>query len=471
MKKNYPKGKFYIVEFTRRDKMRKTNRSIIKIILVVVSAFLLILTGCSITSTTDDKTTESHEEDSVVSSVKDDNYELEKTVLLARHNVRSPISDEGSDLDKLTPHEWYEWSSDDSELSLLGGNLETLMGQYFRKYLAEKELMEENEQPSDDSVRFYSNSMQRTIATAEYFSSGFLPIANTDVEYHEKINEMDPVFNPQLTFLNDKFEDRALEEIDEMGGEEGLQGIQKNLEKEYELLADVLDIEDSEKAQEEGYAELPTDDLEIQFELNEEPSMTGSLQMATVASDALVLQYYEEPDAVEAAFGDELTNEQWEDIGRIKDVYGDTLMTAPSVATNIANPMLKEIKSELKNDSRKFTFLSGHDSNISSVLSALDFESYELPNSIEKTTPIGSNVVMEKWRNKENDEKFITFKMVYPSVDQIRDRQMLDLSNPPMVYDLSLKDIDKNSDGMYTYDDAITRFDESIDAYDNLKKE
>lgn len=458
--------------------MRKTNKSIIKKFLAVACTSLLLLTGCTATTPTptttpqegNTPTTEIQEKNLVVSSVNDEDYTLKEMVILSRHNVRAPLSTKGSDLYRLTPHEWIEWSSDASELSLLGGNLETLMGQYFRKYLVDKKFMEENEQPSNDLVRFYSNSMQRTIATAQYFSSGFLPIANVDVEYHNEIGTMDPVFNPQFTFLNKEFEEKALAEIAEMGGEEGLQGIEKNLEEDYKLLADVLNLKESEKAKEDGYTEFPTNDLEINFKLNAEPSMTGSLRVATTAADALVLQYYEEQDAVKAAFGKELTNEQWESIAHIKDVYGDVLFTAPSIAKNIANPMIKEIKSELTNPTRKFTFLCGHDSNIASVLAALDFESYELPNCIEKTTPIGSKIVMEKWENKSGEE-FVTFKMVYFSVDQLRNLQIIDLNNPPMVYDLSLKNVDKNNDGMYRYEDVIARFDETIDAYNTLKGE
>ena len=51
----------------------------------------------------------------------------------------------------------------------------------------------------------------------------------------------------------------------------------------------------------------------------------------------------------------------------------------------------------MNTDSRKFTFLCGHDSNIASVDAALGVEEYSLPNSIEKKTPIGSKLVFEKW--------------------------------------------------------------------------
>lgn len=171
----------------------------IKKMLLVLPAILLMFTGCTKSQDNIEKDKGSSVE--VVSKVNDKDYKLKEMVVLSRHNVRAPLSTKGSDLYKITPHEWIEWSSGASELSLLGGNLETLTGQYFRKYLVDKGLMVENEIPDKNAVRFYANSMQRTIATAQYFSSGFLPLANVDVEYHMEIGNMDPVFNPHLKTL------------------------------------------------------------------------------------------------------------------------------------------------------------------------------------------------------------------------------------------------------------------------------
>lgn len=423
----------------------------------------LLLTGCS----TPSKDVESDTSSPSVSEVQDGDYELEEVVVLSRHNVRAPLSTKGSDLYKMTTHEWIDWSSEASELSMRGGSLENEMGQYFRKYIQDKGLIQENDQPSSDAVRIYANSMQRTIATAQYFSSGLLPLADLKVEYHNEIGTMDPVFNPQLTFVSDSFKEQALQEIGEMGGKDGLDGIEKNLEDNYKLLADVLDLKDSEYAKENDYESFPLDDLELKFELNKEPALSGSLKKATSAADALVLQYYEGQDAKKAAFGKDLSQEDWGKISKIKDVYGDVLFTAPTVAKTIANPLLKEIKSELSNSNRKFSFLCGHDSNIGSVLAALDVETNELPNAIEKKTPIGSKVVMEKWKNNEGKE-FVTLKMVYLSVDQLRNLQVIDLENPPMVYDLSLKGLSKNDDGMYKLEDVMQRFDDSISSYDTI---
>ena len=94
-------------------------------------------------------------------------YTLDKVVVLSRHNMRSPLSDGSSVLSQVTPHQWFNWTSKPSELSLRGGVLETIMGQYFRKWLESEDFSPENYIPEDGEVRFYSNSMQRTIATAQ----------------------------------------------------------------------------------------------------------------------------------------------------------------------------------------------------------------------------------------------------------------------------------------------------------------
>ena len=89
-----------------------------------------------------------------VSVNADDGYQLEKVVVFSRHNIRAPLSSRGSKLDSATPHTWFEWSSNASELSLRGGMLETAMGQYFRKWLIAEGLFEENFRPEAEEVRF-----------------------------------------------------------------------------------------------------------------------------------------------------------------------------------------------------------------------------------------------------------------------------------------------------------------------------
>ena len=388
-------------------------------------------------------------------------YTLKQVVVLSRHNIRSPLSGRHSTLQRITPHEWYHWSSAPGELSLRGGASETMMGQYFRKWLVSERLMQENEIPDEGAMRFYANSLQRTIATAQYFSSGMLPVANVRIEHHCALGKMDSVFAPQITDDGEDFKALAKQQITAMGGEKGMLGIGEKMAYNYKVLEHVLDMEQSAACHDGDTCHFHTDDAHVYLVKNREPGMGGSLRLACQAADALVLQYYEEPDAMRAAFGHTLTWEDWESISAIKDWYGDVLFTAPAVACQVAHPLLRTMLEELKHDGRKFTFLCGHDSNIGSVLAALEAENYSLPKTIEKKTPIGCKLVIEKWENAEG-QLFVSLNLVYQSTEQLRQMTLLDLENPPMVFPIRLKGLSADADGLYPYEALVGRFVEKL---------
>ena len=395
-------------------------------------------------------------------------YTLKEVVILSRHNIRSPLSTNGSALGRLTPHSWTQWSSASSELTLRGGTLETMMGQFFRKWLVDAGMFTENYVPNTDEVNFYANSMQRTIATAQYFSSGFMPVANLTVNHRFAPSKMDPIFFPRLTKVSDAFSEEAMRQIAAIGGKKGMTGIHEDLKDSYRIIADVLDLKDSPACLSGQTCTFDKDDTRIIFKQGAEPAMKGSLKLANSASDAFILQYYEEPDAKKAAFGHNITITDWEKIAKIKDVYGDVLFSAPIVAYNVAHPLLVYMNDELNSKDRKFTFLCGHDSNIASVNAALEIENYELPNSIEKKTPIGSKLVFEKWADKEGKE-YIAVNIVYQSTDQLRNLELLNLNNPPMVYPLKLKGLNMNTDELYPFHEVASRFNKAITAYESIK--
>ncbi len=395
-------------------------------------------------------------------------YKLKEVVILSRHNIRSPLSTNGSALSKMTPHEWTNWSSAASELTLRGGVLETEMGQFFRKWTIETGLFKDNYVPTIDEVNVYANSMQRCIATAQYFSSGFMPVANLRVNHRYVPSKMDPIFFPRLTKSTEAFRTEAMKQINAMGGKEGLVGINKSLKESYDLIAKVLDMKQSEYYKKGEIKDFVNNDTQITLELNQEPGMKGSLKNANSASDAFILQYYEEPDGMKAAFGHKLTTEDWTKIAKVKDVYGDVLFTAPIVAVNVAHPLLQYMYDELNDKDRKFTFLCGHDSNIASVDAALGVEEYSLPNSIEKKTPIGSKLVLEKWVDAAG-KAYIAVNLVYQSTDQLKQMSLLDLQHAPQVFSLKLKGLNQNTDGLYTFEDVNARFLQAIRAYDDIK--
>ncbi len=401
-----------------------------------------------------------------------DKYKLKEAVVLSRHNIRSPLSDSKSDLGRMTPHQWTKWSAGKSELTSRGGALETLMGQYFRKWAVDAGLFPENHIPTADDLNVIANSMQRCIATAQYFSSGFMPVGGVRVNHRYEPSKMDPLFNPQLTKVSPEFVATAMEQINAMGGKNGIVGINEAIAPEYAFIQEVMDTKDSPMARtnDPKLKDFSNFNTEIVFEKFKEPAMKAgsALKDLNAASDAFILQYYEEPDSVKAAFGKNLTREQWARLAKIKDVYQDVLFTAPIVAVNVSHPLIQYIYDELRSPDRKFTFLVGHDSNLSAVATALGVEEYELPNTIEKKTPIGSKIVVEKFVGADGVE-YADLNIVYQSVDQLRNMELLSLDNPPMIYPLTLKGLEKNADGLYKFTDLAQRFEETLAAYDAIR--
>ena len=390
-----------------------------------------------------------------------DGYKLEKVTVLSRHNIRAPLSGKDSLLGRVTPHEWIAWSSATGELSLKGGVLETNLGHFFRKWLEQEGLIPENYHPEEGAVRVYSNAKQRTIATAQYFSTAMLPTANVSVEYHGEYDTMDPVFTPQLTFVTDAYDAQVMSQIEELFSEKIL-----GLGDSYRLIEEVIDLKDSQAFKDGELRELKPFDTQIILNINEEPAMKGSLKTACSISDALLLQYYEEQDGKSGAFGHELDREQWKKILEPKELFVDVLYSTPLLAVNIAHPLLQELENEMEQEDRRFSFLCGHDANLVSVMSALQAEEYMLSDSLERT-PVGSKLVFSEWSDEEGD-RYISVDLVYANTDQIRELPLMDENTTPAVYSISFEGLEKTADGMYLKEDFMKRLQESIDAYDDM---
>lgn len=397
-------------------------------------------------------------------------YILKEAVILSRHNIRAPLSTKGSLLEKVTTHPWFEWTAGASELTTRGGALENQFGLYFRKWLVDAGLFKENANPTTNEVNVYANSMQRCIATANYFKTALFPVGDVKVNHRFVPSKMDPVFFPRLTKTSKSFKAQALKEIAAMGGKKGIVGINEDLKECYEITAKVLDLKNSPACKQDNLCAFDNYNTQIILEKGDEPRMKGSLKDANTCSDALILQYYEEPDAKKAAFGHNITLTDWTKIARIKDVYGDVLFAAPTVAVNVAHPLLVYMYDELSDKDRKLSFLCGHDSNIASVTAALEVEPYDLPNSIEKKTPIGCKLVFEKFEGKDG-QMYCDINLTYQSTEQLRNIAMLGLNNPPQIFPIALKGLQKNADGLYLLNDVKARFMKAIRAYDKIEDE
>ncbi len=395
-------------------------------------------------------------------------YALEQVVVLSRHNLRAPLSSNGSVPNDLTPHSWIKWSAGASELTLLGGVEETSMGQYFRKWLDQEGLIPENYVPEAGEVRFNARDKQRCRATARYFAAGMLPLADIEVEHPGDANGTVDFMEPVLHFYSDDYAADAIAQVAAQGGDAGMGGLELQNRDVIKLIMDTVDMEDSEAYQSGKYGDLLTDGFGYIMEEGKEPDLAGTIKPAYQVADALLLQYYEEPDAVKAAFGHELTDADWARLGAFMTTCLEMKHGAPLVAANITNPLLRELKEELTNEERKFTFFCAHDCTVLGALSALGAEDYALPKSIETKTPIGVKLVFERRRDAEG-AAWYRVSLIYRSTEQIRSGEMLTLDNPPLRYDLRFEGVETNADGLIAEADLFELFDRSIGALGEIE--
>ena len=394
-------------------------------------------------------------------------YTLRQVTILSRHNLRAPLSSNGSVPEELTPHTWNQWTANSSELTLKGGVLETRMGQYFRQWLEREGLIPENYVPAEGEVRFFARNKQRCIATARYFATGMMPMATVNVEYTGDTNHPDDIFKPVLRYYSEAFAEAAVALAEETAGENGFASASEALHDGIRLVMDVADMEESEIYQSGKYGDLLADPSGLELEPESEPNLFGPIKTANQVADALMLQYYENPDPLAAAFGHELTDEQWKQIVDVKETFGMLRHGTPLVALSIANPVVKELYSELNNEGRVFSFSCAHDCTILGVLASLGVVDYELPNTLEMHTPIGVKLMFQRLTN-EAGATWYDVSLVYQSTDQTRSVAELTLDNPPMTYALDFDGVQKNADGLIAEADLLGLFERAMDAFDHL---
>lgn len=402
---------------------------------------------------------------------------LEKVTVVSRHNVRAPLEKYLNTLDEMTGdgYQWTRWSVPGGNLTVRGGALEMLLGEYFRLWLQNENFLV---CPKEEEFYFGASPKQRTIATARAFAAGMLPYMTVPVDYKVdktgKLASLDPDFLP---LLND---------YSQSNGEFNTAAFREEAERElgqleapsYAFLEEVLRIEDSDYAKQLGTGHF-NDSVGVCLNFfkedgdRAEPTMTGGLKDANMASDALILQYYEMEDEKAAAFGHDLSFEDWKKLAAIKDYYGYILFEkAPIISVNVSHCMLMRLQAELLPSGHKFAFFCTHDSMIAALLAALRVKPYKLPNTIETQTPIGVKLLFEQWEEtcSDNPQRYVRIRLLYQSSDQIRKMTPMDMCHPPMSYELSFEGLEKASNGMYKYEDFMKRLQESIQAYDETAK-
>jgi len=376
-----------------------------------------------------------------------DGYKLEQVLLMSRHNLRAPLANNGSVLEQSTAQSWPEWDVPGGQLTTKGGVLEVYMGHYMREWLAQQGLVKSGECPTPQSVYAYANSLQRTVATAQFFITGAFPGCDVPVHHQEKMGTMDPTFNPVITNDSPEFKQAAVKAME-------TQREHYKLDDSYKLLEQVTAYSSSPTCKEKQQCDLTASKDKFSANATQEPGVSGPLKVGNSLVDAFTLQYYEGFPLDQVAWGQIKTDKQWQVLSQLKNGYQDTLFTSPEVARNVAAPLVKYIQKALAGQTEKgpkITLLVGHDSNIASLLTALDFKPYQLPEQNERT-PIGGKIMFQRWHDQNANRELMKVEYVYQSSDQLRKGEVLSLQQPPQRVTLQLAGCPTDANGFCPWD-------------------
>lgn len=382
-------------------------------------------------------------------------YQLQQVLMMSRHNLRAPLANNGSVLEQSTPNKWPEWDVPGGQLTTKGGVLEVYMGHYMREWLAKQGMVKSGECPAPETVYTYANSLQRTVATAQFFITGAFPGCDVPVHHQEKMGTMDPTFNPVITDDSAAFREKAVQAMEK-------ERSQMQLDDSYKLLEQMINYKDSPSCKEKQQCSLTEAKDTFSANYEQEPGVSGPLKVGNSLVDAFTLQYYEGFPMDQVAWGEIKSDQQWKVLSKLKNGYQDSLFTSAEVARNVAKPLVKYIDKTLVTEQAKapkITVLVGHDSNIASLLSALEFKPYQLHDQNERT-PIGGKIVFQRWHDTKANRDLMKIEYVYQSSDQLRNADVLTLKAPAQRVTLELKGCPIDANGFC----PIDKFDTLLNA-------
>ncbi|EQC3778441.1 bifunctional glucose-1-phosphatase/inositol phosphatase [Escherichia coli] len=384
-------------------------------------------------------------------------YQLQQVLMMSRHNLRAPLANNGSVLEQSTPNKWPEWDVPGGQLTTKGGVLEVYMDHYMREWLAEQGMVKSGECPPPDTVYAYANSLQRTVATAQFFITGAFPGCDIPVHHQEKMGTMDPTFNPVITDDSAAFSEKAVAAM-----EKELSKLQ--LTDSYQLLEKIVNYKDSPACKEKQQCSLVDGKNTFSAKYQQEPGVSGPLKVGNSLVDAFTLQYYEGFPMDQVAWGEIKSDQQWKVLSKLKNGYQDSLFTSPEVARNVAKPLVSYIDKALVTDrtsAPKITVLVGHDSNIASLLTALDFKPYQLHDQNERT-PIGGKIVFQRWHDSKANRDLMKIEYVYQSAEQLRNADALTLQAPAQRVTLELSGCPIDANGFCPMDKFDSVLNEAV---------
>ncbi|WP_084582842.1 histidine-type phosphatase [Sphingomonas azotifigens] len=286
---------------------------------------------------------------------------IERVVLLMRHGVRSPLDGEVPPATR-TGQPWPRWSAPAEQVTPHGAEALRALARADRRWFAAAGLVVADGCPDPATLRLWTNSSPRTIASGEAYAAGFAPGCAISVG-HKPEGTNDPIFEP-LGAHPARFDaNRAVESIVRYTG--GAEALTRRHAAGLALLEQVLACPEAPCSPVDPSAvRASADGHGIDF--------TGAIRAASGTAQVLMLQYLEGMPMAQVGWG-RATPARLEAMGAVHGALFDVYSRPPYMAAFQMAPTVDRLTRDLTaSDAPKLDLLIGHDTNVAALAAVLD---------------------------------------------------------------------------------------------------
>jgi 4-phytase/acid phosphatase len=370
-----------------------------------------------------------------------DGSKLQFVVFLSRHGVRSPTA-KPAQYNRYSATPWPEWSVQPGYLTSHGYKLMTLFGAYDRAKLSEQGLLPPSGCADAAHVTILADSDQRTRETGKAIAEGMFPGCTVDVHALPEGSD-DPLFHSLHAGIGQT--DKALAEA-ALAGRIG--GNPANLTEAYRPQLSALDrvLSGCGNAQPTDHQRTSLFDVPSSLApgAGDHPvELHGPLSVASTLSENLLLEYTEGFAGADLGWGC-LDEASLRHVMQLHVAAADFSQRTPVIARIYASNLLDHILRAMQQsvDAKpvlgapgksgdRILFLSGHDTNISTVAGALGLT--WIIDGRREDTPPGGALVFELWRLPGAGAYTVRTFYTAQTLDQMRAATPLTLASPPAL--------------------------------------
>jgi 4-phytase / acid phosphatase len=374
-------------------------------------------------------------------------WQMERTVLLSRHGVRSPLKS-NEEMDKHVAQPWPTWPVPPGFLTPRGAELMRLMGRYYRVLYGGRGLVESDICPPLNTVAAWTDVDQRTRMTGAALFAGMYPRCATPLlRNQDDLTVPDPLFHPAPTpsCPMDLAANRAAV-LARIGGD--FSSVLREYAPQLNLMQATLCPPGMTAPG--RYCGLPSEPPAVQPGWHGGVYIAGPIGIGSTAAEVFLMESAEGMPADQVAWGRLSGDAALGDLLKIHRLEFDLAQKTERIARQRGSNLLAQIVATLQ-DGHKFPGLAkraeplrlgllvGHDTNIANVARLLNV-GWQIPGFQANEASPGGALAFEMLRDVHTNRRYVRLAFYAQTMEQMRRAAPLDLREPPGMVAVDLPD-------------------------------